>query len=179
MIFDIVGDKITVTAETLSVPEFKTLWERDNSKDKSTALSELKYITFLCDMSMKNPYRGYSEEDKNTYLIKDFFEEGWKPDECVLKALNKFEQLQSNTNVRLLKAAKRAADQLAKYFETINFSSVDDNGRPIFSAKDLSSNLKDVGNIVKSLNSLEEQVLREQLDMSSIRGGSEIGLYEV
>ena len=178
MVFDIVGDKITVTAETLSVPEFKALWDRDKSKDKSQALNELKYVTFLCDMSMSNPYRGYSEVDKESILRADMFNENWVPDSLVHKAIEKFDQLQVSTNSRMLKGAKKAADQLAKYFETIDFTKVDANGKA-YSAKDLASNLKDVGSIIKSLSSLEEQVLREQLDSSRIRGGSEIGEFEL
>jgi hypothetical protein len=80
--------------------------------------------------------------------------------------------------MRLLEASEGAADKLADYFDTIDFSQVDSYGKPLYSAKDLSSNLKDVGNIVKSLAMLEKQVQTEIAD-KNVRGQSEIGPYEL
>ena len=52
----------------------------------------------------------------------------------------------------------------------IDFKEIDSNGKPVFSAKDLSSNLASVGSIVKSLGMLEDMVKKEQLDTTTIRG---------
>ena len=83
------------------------------------------------------------------------------------------------TNTRVLLGAKKAAEELAKWFEQIDFSLVDAYGKPVFSARELSSNLKEVGNIVKSLGQLEEMVRQEQIEKTMTRGGSDIGMYEI
>jgi hypothetical protein len=73
------------------------------------------------------------------------------------------------TNTRVLLGAKKAAEELAKWFEQIDFTKVDGYGKPIFSATELARNLKEVGSIVKSLSQLEEMVRREQLDKTTTR----------
>lgn len=178
--FDIQGDQVTFTAEFLAVPEFKAIWDRDKKKGKGSAIKELSYVAFLCDNTIYNPYRGYSEEARSEELIKDFIgDESWKPDREVQEAVDKLHGLLETTSSRLLRSSKIAADKLGVYFETIDFTLMDDNGKPIYSARELASNLSAMGNIVKSLKVLEDQVKKEQLDDNITRGGFEIGDFEV
>lgn len=178
--FDIQGDKVTFTAEFLAVPEFNKIWNRDRTKGKGKAVKELSYITFLCDNTVTNPYMGYSEDIREDVLKEDFIgEKEWKPDDIILKATDKFRSLLETTSSRLLKSSKIAADKLAVYFEQIDFTILDDNGKPVYSARELASNLSAVGNIIKSLRVLEEQVKKEQLDDNMARGGAEIGIFEL
>lgn len=176
-LFDIEGGKIVLNPNSLFIPEFKEIWDRDKSKDKYNATNEIAYIVFMANMSNKNPYNAYSDKDKAAKVLSDTIRK--EPDEVILKALNRYKEFQNTTNTRLLMGARSAADKLAEYFETIDFSLVDGYGKPIYSARELASNLKEVGNIVKSLVLLETQVHREQLEMHAARGGSEIGLYEL
>ena len=178
--FDIQGDEVTFTPEFLAVPEFKEIWNRDKSKHKQQAIKELSYIVFLCDNTVYNPYRGYSEEVREDILKEDFMrDKKWKPDEKIEKATTKLHELLETTSSRLLKSSKIAADKLGTYFENVDFSLLDDRGKPQYSARDLASNLAAVGNIIKSLRVLEDQVRKEQLDDNIARGGFEIGDFEI
>lgn len=176
--FDIQGDKITFTPEFLAVPQNKVIWNRDKTKGKSKAMDELSYVVFLCDNTVKNPYRGYSEELRAEVLQLEFLKDK-EPDDAIKKAVKAMEGMMETTSSRLLKSAKVAADKLGNYFENIDFSQLDDNGKPVYSARELASNLSAVGNIVKSLKVLEDQVRKEQLDSNITRGGFEIGDFEI
>jgi hypothetical protein len=179
-IFDIVSGEVVIDPSRLVIPEFKKLWLRDKNKDKRMAMKEISYITFLFDLSADNPYRGYTEYERDTVLRKDIFNDAnWKPDAAVLDAINKFQKLMETTNVRVLLGAKQAAEELAKWFRQVKCDAVDDRGNSLFSVTELSRNLKEVGNIIKSLAQLEEMVRREQVDKSTTRGGSDIGMYEI
>lgn len=179
-VFDISSGEVIIDPSRLIIPEFKALWKRDKSKDKTKATNEIAYITFMYDLSADNPYRGYAEIDKIEVLKRDLFKDvNWTPDTEVLKAIDKFKQLMETTNTRVLMGAKKAAEELAKWFEQIDFTKLDSYGKPIFSATELARNLKEVGSIVKSLSMLEDMVRQEQLDKSSARGGTEIGMYEI
>ena len=68
---------------------------------------------------------------------------------------------------------------MAGYFQNIDFDEIDEDGKPIHSAKELAQNLAAVGNIVRSLKQLEAVVRQEQQDASTARGGSEISEFEI
>jgi len=178
-LINIEGDKIVPTSECLSVPEFHALWKRDRSKFKKKAIDELTYVTFLADNTINNPYRGYGEEMRDEILRIDYFDKDWKPDELVLKALEKYRSTQKTTSSRLVAAAQMAADQLAYYYSAVDFSRLTEDGKSFYSAREVQGNLKDLSNTIKSLFALEEQLRKEQLDGNLSRGGFEIGEFEI
>jgi len=179
-VFDISNGAVTLDPSRLIIPEFNALWRRDKNKDKLRATKEISYIVFMYDLSVDNPYRGYLEIERDLVLRRDFFPDGkWEPDELVQKAIKKFRELSETTNTRLLASARSAAEKLATYFEEVDFKQLDSQGKPVYSARELASNLAAVGNIVKSLTFLEEQVRKESLDNTVARGGSDIGMYEI
>ena len=178
--FDIIGDRVTFHTEFLAVPEFRAIWDRDRTKGKGRATKELSFIAFLCDNTPVNPYMGYSEEIREDILKEDFIGDSkWEPDDLVLQGIRKLNSLFETPSSRLLAGALVAADQLAGWFKNIDFTKLDEAGKQVYSARELSSNLGAVGNIIKSLKQLEKQVRQEQLDDSTARGGSEIGIFEI
>lgn len=179
-LFDIVNGKLTINnPNVLAIPEFRIIWERDKDSEKDNAKRELSYIVFLCDETVNNPYRAYKELDRIIALKKDFIKDlKWEPDKEIQAAINKYKEATQTTNSRLLVAAKNGAEKLAEYFNNIDFSIIDSQGKPVYSARDVASNLSSVGNIVKSLNSLEDMVKKEQLESSVVRGGGEVGFFE-
>ena len=56
---------------------------------------------------------------------------------------------------------------------------MDDNGKPIFHAKDLINNLDKMGKVVEGLNRLEELVRKEEQANNSNRGGVEVNKYSM
>src|SRR6056297_1919132 len=149
--FDIQGDKIDFTPEFLAVPQFKAIWDRDKTKNKKKAIDELSFIVFLCDNRPENPYSSYSENIRKEVLAGDFFHGTYpKNDELIEEGIKKLYQLFETTSTRLLAGAQIAADELSEWFKNIDFTRVDDNGKPIYSASELARNLSAVGNIVKS-----------------------------
>ena len=168
-LFDIDKGKVVMNPTSLWLPEFKKLWNRDKSEDKVDASAEISYVVFMYDY--RSPYRDYTERDREQKILKDCFPEkqDWVPDKEIQKAVKRFRELQETTNSRLLQAAKIAANKLTEYFRNVDSSA----------ASEIVRNLKELGTVVKSLDMLEKQVQKEQLEKSSVRGGQEIGLFEV
>lgn len=179
-LFDIKGEQVVLNAQVLGIPPFKALYERDKSKGKKQAHKEIAYITFLCDNTIDNHYRGYSIQEREKILKRDFMKDvNYKPDELVVEAIEKFKDLQKTSTSRLYESALDGANKLAGYFTNIDFDEVDDDGRALHSAKELAQNLAAVGNIVRSLKQLEQVVRQEQQDASTARGGNTISEFEV
>lgn len=168
-LFDIEKGRLILNPTALWIPELKKLWTRDKTKEKADAYAEISYIVFMYDY--RSPYRDYAEQNRGQKILTDCFPDNpdWKPDDAVKKAIKRFREFQSTANSRLLGAAKIAADKLTEYF-----IAVDPN-----SATEIVRNLKELGTVVKSLDALEKQVQKEQLEKNNIRGGQEVGLFEV
>ena len=73
--------------------------------------------------------------------------------------------------VKLLKSARLSVTKLEQYFRDIDLTLMDDNGKPIFTAKDLVANLSKMGDVVSGLSKLEELVKKEEQAANQNRGG--------
>jgi hypothetical protein len=177
-LFDIIGSEVVLSPTSLSVPQFKALWDRDKTKTKDKATKEIKYVVFL--LNYLSPYRDLPEAEREVYLKKDIIKNpNWEPDEKVKEAIEIYKTLQDTTYSRVLRDAKYAAERMGEYFRKVDFNAIDAQGKRIYTIKELSSSLKELGGIIKSLTQLEKQVRTEQLENSSVRGQAEIGLYEL
>ena len=54
---------------------------------------------------------------------------------------------------------------------------MDDNGKPIFHAKDLVANLANMGKVVNGLGDLEDLVKKQEQEANSNRGGVVVNKY--
>ena len=176
-LFDIKNDQIVFSPDSLAIPAFRKIWEGDKSKTKTRATKEISYVYYMCDFN--SPYSIYPEHKRIEVLKSDFIgDPKWKPEGRIADAISKYREFQETHTMRLMRAARSAADQLSCYFEDIDFKEKDDNGRPVYTAKDVAVNLEKVGKIVESLDKLEEKIKKEIKTESKIRGGGDIGIYE-
>ena len=168
-LFDIEKGKLVLNPTTLWIPEFKKLWDRDKKKNKDKAIAELSYIVFM--YSYQSPYQAYSEGEREEKVRGDFLKDfpDWEPDEAVLAAINKYHELQDSISLRLLRSTKLALETIEEYFKTANPEDI----------TIIVKNAKELGNLVQSLDKLEKQVQKEQLEASSVRGQTEVGLFEL
>ena len=162
------NDKAIPSAYALSIIEFKDL-----------SLEELAFVYFMVDH--RSPFSVY-EWDQRTIEVKNSIfgeKKKWSPSAKALGACDKYERLIETSAVRLLKAAKESIVKLEKYFRAIDLTMMDDNGKPIFHAKDLISNLSNMGKVVDGLSRLEEIVKKEEQAANTNRGGIEVNKYSM
>tara|TARA_R100000406_G_C3094800_1_gene120445 strand:+ start:636 stop:1178 length:543 start_codon:yes stop_codon:yes gene_type:complete len=176
-LFDLRDGQVVLNAESLAIPIFNKIWKRDKSKDKEKANREIAYIYFMCDFN--SPYMAYPNTKRREVVLTDFMRDvKWKEDKEIEDAMSKYLEFQETHTMRLMKAARGAADKLASYFEHIDFREMGENGKPLYNAKDVAINLEKVGSIVESLDKLENKIKKEIKSDSRVRGGGDIGLYE-
>lgn len=162
--------------EILLVREFKALLTRDKTKAKSRALKELTYIYLA--ICWKSPYNQYTELERHEEALNDsgLTEEEFN-DPIFREACRKFRSLQdSNKSIKLLNAARVAADQFIEYFETIiDLNERDQNGKPVFSAEKVMKEMAQLSKVHEQLKVLEAQVKQEMEVSSGTRAGVQIG----
>ena len=160
--------KAVPSSYSLTILEFKEL-----------SSIELSFVYFMIDH--KSPFSVYEWDQRIIEVKNSIFDDKskWKPSSKVLQACNKYEKLIETSAVRLLKAARESIVKLEKYFRNIDLHLMDDNGKPIFHAKDLIANLSNMGKVVDGLTRLEEIVKKEEQAANTNRGGVEVNKYSM
>ena len=162
--------------EILLVKEFKALLQRDKSVEKDRAIRELSYIYLAIDW--KSPYSQYSEYERHDEAINDSgLTESEFNDPIFREACRKYRALQdSNKSIKLLEAARRAADQFIDYFDTsVDLNERDTNGKPVFSAEKVMNEMASLHKVHEELITLEDEVKKELTEQSTVRGGATDG----
>jgi hypothetical protein len=170
--------KIELNPETIAIPPFKDIWERDKSSTKEKATREISYIVYLCDY--RSPYIAYAEEYREGIIREDFIKDpNWVPDEVIISAIAKYKDLQYTPILRMLHSALGVSDKISSYFDKVNFEETDSKGNLKYDINDVLAAIDKVQRAIKTLKSLERQVKTEQMDSTSVRGNSEINEYEI
>jgi hypothetical protein len=146
---------VVPSAYALTINEFKGL--------KSQELGAVYFYT-----DHRSPYAVYDESERLDKISQDL---KVKFTPKVRGAIDKYKELSETSAVKLLKSARASVTKLEKYFATINLNVLDDNGKPIYHAKDLIANLANMGKVVNGLEELEEIVKRHQQKDNPNRGG--------
>ena len=169
--FDIRGNKIILNTDDLAIPPFKNHY--NSATDKQQALKEIEFVIWR--YKWNTPYEAYPENERTQRVAKDIFEnEKYTPTAEVQELANRFNEFQETPGTRLLSASQTAAEGLIKALNDYSTGSMD-----IDTAIKVTRILKDVGNIVKSLDVAMKQAKAEQLETGRVKGGGTIGLYEM
>ncbi len=169
--FDIRGDKIVLSTEDLAIPPFKDYL--NEAKDRAKALKEIEYVVWL--YKWNTPYTAYPESERSQRVAKDVFkDEKYTPSAEVSELAKRFVEFQETPGTRLLSASQTAAEGLIQALN--DYSQI---GMDIDTAIKVTRILKDVGNIVKSLDIAMKQAKAEQIETGRVKGGGTIGLYEM
>lgn len=168
--FDIKGDKISLSVEDLAIPPFKDHF--NGAKDKDLALKEIEYVVWL--YKWNTPYEAYPEKERAQRVAKDVFkDEKYTPNAGVKELAKRFQEFQETPGTRLLSASQAAAEGLIAALNDYSSTAMD-----IDTAIKVTRILKDVGGIVKSLDIAMKQAKAEQIESGRIKGGGILGLYE-
>jgi hypothetical protein len=166
-LFDLKENKIVLNSDIIALPFLRKIWERDTSKDKETAIAELSIIAYFADFS--SPYKEYSEKDRINVLYKHFLKEEYEPDEAITEAIASYQEMQETAAMKLLRQAKEGVHKLSDFFQ---FMPVEH--------KDYTKNLEKVGNIVESVEILEEKVRKDvAIKGSKIKGSTALNPREI
>jgi hypothetical protein len=154
-------------------PEDKT------GKKHLKAFSELTYIFLMLDF--KSPYFRYLEKDKHEAALADsgLSHSDIKDPEFV-NAFLKYQEIQDADEILLLiKTAQRTLYKTRVFLDNIDYSEVDDMGRPIYKPKDVMADINSISAMRKNLIALEEEHKSSLGATSNVRGGVELGFDEV
>jgi hypothetical protein len=173
-LIELSNNVLSILPEALMIREFKTLWNRDKNKTKDKALKDLAYIYYSTDF--QSIYRNYHPDTRESKIRLDIYGDRDHPiDMAIVEAQNKYKELQTTLSMELLSDAEVGIDKLRIYFQNVDFAA-DEEGK---AAKNFIANVKQLGELVKGLKLLREEVEKELSDQMQLRGGSTIGKREL
>lgn len=193
-IYDAVtGEFILNEPELKLIREFNDLWlvakqrcgcidVNDNGIGHGNSEAIMKYANYCKFVYLysdyASPYRDYPEDDKRIQAAYDCY---LTTEESVMEqfsaACGKWDEIQSkDRNVRILKAGQRQVDELISYFSEEGKLNQKKDGKPVYKAKDIMSELREIGSISDELDRHEERVRLGDSSQSDIRGGAVEGL---
>jgi hypothetical protein len=172
-IFEIINSTPIVTVEALLIPEFKVLADK-----KDIGFKELTYVYFASDY--KSIYLSYDKDTREERLKLDFIGDiKYKPSKEVVKAIEKYKELQRTPTMRFLEANQNAMESMGKYYNSIDWKERDEKGKPIYDITKISTSVKQVGGIIDNIEKLKDKVAKEQsMSGDRQRGTGAGGLLE-
>ena len=181
ILFIIEGQKVMPRAETLFVPPFKEIWERDKTKNKEVAMAEFAYIEFNVSMLDSNPYKDYSDSQKADKIKSEvIFMKGWEEDILVKKAMEKIKvfQTEASTNYTYYIAAKTAAEKMKNFFLEVDINERNlKTGNPVYKPKDLTTALNDTEKTLITLKNLKKKISEEVYDTIKTKADKRISIF--
>ena len=187
-VYDNVNGNISIDDESvLLLSEFEALLEPSRNitksdktgKQKTRAFKELKYIYLFFDWN--SPYFQFSEQDRHREALKDSSLTQLEFEDVTFRtACQKYDELQNaSLDLRMLKSAMGAVEKQIFYLDHVDLQERDPvTGKPIFKSKDLIAEIKGCRDLISSLRELEVQVKRGLQTESTLRGNTEIGLFD-
>lgn len=175
--FRIEDNKLVVEPEVLTVSIFKKIWNRDRSKYKENALMDFTYIFYMG--SFDSPIFFLPEDKRRDEILKYYIKDDeYKADKLVIEGIDILKSVNTTPAMLLLQDSYILVDKLRGYFTSVDFKELDDNGKPIYSAKDAMASLANVGKVLESLNKLKETIHKEISEASRTKGGGTTGDFE-
>lgn len=175
--------EILIAPEAVMVKELNEIWERDKTKAKNKAKKELTFVWGMASTSDKNIWADFKDELQREKIIKgDIYGDGsdWKPDEVVLKAIDKYKsRIPKSALDKMLESVEGAIGKLSAYLDSVDFTDTDNQGKLIHDPKKVRDIISTMGKTVTDYNELKRQIAAGKAEMDvAIRGGGSMGMYE-
>lgn len=176
-LFKYQGFNLTISEEAMMLKPFKDLWKRDKSRNKEQALQELAYIYFMEDT--RSDYQVYIDKEERSKQIKlgEGMKESWKPDKLVLEAQEFYAGFKSEAAL-LLEDIRVAITKLREFIKTIDLSATDDKGKPIYTLNTYTATIKQIPELITSLDEAEKTIAKETVSQDKVRGSAEKAMFE-
>lgn len=168
-IIDLIDSKIIVAPECLVIEPFKSIWEKDKSKDKTQAFNMIKYTWYYA--SFKSPFFQHSNADRSklilSHIIKD---DKFKLTKELEECIKVYETIHTTPAMRLFKAVQESINKMEKFFEDAEYN--EDSITKIQKA------IIDMPKMQEAVQSALNNCQKEQASGDTVRGAASLGIFE-
>lgn len=176
-LFKYEGYKVIISEEAFTLKVFNTIWKRDKSKHKETAMMELGYIYHFCDP--RSDYQYITDDTQRDLAIREGegIPKKWKVDKELKEAMEYYNSFKP-TAALLLEDTRIAVDKLREMLREIDLKELDDHGKPVYTLNTITATIKQIPQLVKDLDEAEKALNTEMKQGGRMRGGNEKTIME-
>ena len=176
-LFKFEGYEVQIDPEALLLAPFKTIYDKDKSKDKSIAKQILGYVYFFADARSDYQYL-VDEEVRSQEIIQGLgMPEGWKPDADVKRAVDYYKSFLP-MSAGLLEDTRYVVNKLRQELRNMDFNERDDKGKPIHTLQSITATLKQIPSLAKDLDEAERTLSKDIIAEAKARGSQSKALLE-
>lgn len=172
-LFDIIGGKVVIHSDALGIPCFKRIWDTDKP-DKEYATKIISYIVLM--NKWDSPYVQSMEIDsRESKLKKEIFgDEKYQLTAEEISCENDYKSFCYTRTLEMLDNMRLKLDSISKYYKESLDDTLDEK-----KIKDLLAGMTSVGNVLKSIDTLENMVKAEEVTIGKVKGDAKINPYEL
>lgn len=168
-IIDLIDNKVIIAPECLVIEPFKSIWEKDKSKDKIEAYKTMQYIWFYT--AYKSPFFQHSGEDRHKLIIEHIIKDSkFKVTKEIQEAINTFDKIQTTPTMKLFRAVQESVVKMEKFFIETEYT--EENVAKIQKA------IVDMPKMQEAVQAALDNCKKEEGKGIKVRGNSTLGLFE-
>ena len=159
--------EIRVADEALLIKPIRKLFNQDKTSTKEKFFQQMSYM-YIVD----------AEERAKEIIYQEGLPKDFKPSKELQEAMDIYSKHCETTSTKLLKSTRIAVDKLRKFLENVDLFATDDKGKPIYQVNSITSAIKQIPELAKSLIETEKTVAKEIEESGRVRGGNDKKAFE-
>lgn len=168
-IIDLKDSKIIVAPECLVIEPFKSIWEKDKSKDKTQAFNMIKYTWYYA--SFKSPFFQHSNEDRSKLILNHIIrDDKFKITKELEECIKVYETINTTPAMKLFRAVQESTNKMEKFFETVEYT--EDN------IKKITDTIVIMPKVQEAIQAALDNCNKEQSSGNKVRGDAQLGMFE-
>lgn len=170
--------QIKIADEALLVKPIRRLFNKDRSVTKERFLQQMSVIYFMADPC--STYMYIVDEDER---LKQIIEQEGLPEDFTVTgelkdAMEIYRKHCETSSTLLLQDTRIAIDKLREFLRNVDLNAVDDKKKPVYPVNTITSAIKQIPELAKSLAEAEKAVQKEMQEEGRVRGGAEKSIFE-
>lgn len=168
-IIDLKDSKIIIAPECLVIEPFKSIWEKDKSKDKTYAFNVIKYTWYFA--SFKSPFFQHGNADRSKLILDHIIKDDkFKVTKEVEDCIELYLKINTTPSMKLFKAVQESIGKMEEFFKTAEYN--EDSITKIQKA------IIDMPKMQEAVQNALNNCNKEQSTGDKIRGDAKLGRYE-
>ena len=170
--------EIRVADEALLIKPIRKLFNQDKTSTKEKFFQQMSYMYFMINPASTYMYIIDSEERAKEIIKQEGLPEDFKPSKELQEAMDIYAKHCETSSTKLLKSTRVAVDKLRQFLENVDLFATDDKGKPLYQVNSITSAIKQIPELAKSLIEAEKTVAKEIDEISRVRGGNNKKAFE-